>query len=534
MARGKVAKKDSLSIEERLEQALVPDWEQPYKVPGNWVWSYLTTIAECLDKHRKPVNSEERATRTGEVPYYGATGQVGWIDDFLTSEELVLVGEDGAPFLDYAKDKAYMIAGKAWVNNHAHILKSYFGTCGNKFIMHYLNCFNYMGYVNGTTRLKLTQASMNILPIPLPPLTEQQRIVDRIESLFAKLDEAKEKAQAALDSFENRKAAILHQAFAGELTQKWREENGVGLETRALKSLSELCSSFQYGTSSKSLKEGKVAVVRMGNLQNGKIDWSDLVFSNNEADNEKYALKVGDVLFNRTNSPALVGKTSIYRGQLPAIFAGYLIRLNYGTELIGDYLNYMLNTHQAKEYCQIVKTDGVNQSNINAKKIAAFTIPTPSILEQTEIVRILDSIFDKEQQAKELASVIEKIDLMKKAILARAFRGELGTNDPEEESAIALLKNIILEKIYRDVKSVENGRTVERVSIEKRGGIAMAKTIMEALQEHKELTPEKLKALTELEVDYFYDKLKELVEGGQVVERRESGESFLEVAHESR
>ena len=105
----------------------------------------------------------------------------------------------------------------------------------------------------------------------------------------------------------------------------------------------------------------------------------------------------------------------------------------------------MLNTHQAKEYCQSVKTDGVNQSNINAKKIAAFTIPTPSIPEQTEIVRILDGIFEKEKQAKELASVIEKIDLMKKAILARAFRGELSTNDPSEESALELLKEILVE-----------------------------------------------------------------------------------------
>ena len=196
----------------------------------------------------------------------------------------------------------------------------------------------------------------------------------------------------------------------------------------------------------------------MGNLQNGEIDWSDLVFSNNEADNNKYNLKVGDVLFNRTNSPALVGKTSIYRGNFPAIFAGYLIRLNYGDELIGEYLNYMMNTHQAKEYCNSVKSDGVNQSNINAKKIAAFIIPVPTIDEQNEIVRILDNIFEKEKQAEELVSVIDKIDNMKKSILARAFRGELATNNPDEESALELLKEILSSE--NKTKQKPNKKTI--------------------------------------------------------------------------
>ena len=116
------------------------------------------------------------------------------------------------------------------MNNHAHILRSLFGDTGNRYLLHYLNSFNYAGYVNGTTRLKLTQASMDTIPIPLPPLAEQQRIVDRIESLFAKLDEAKEKAQAVVDSFETHKAAILHKAFTGELTAKWREEHGVSID----------------------------------------------------------------------------------------------------------------------------------------------------------------------------------------------------------------------------------------------------------------------------------------------------------------
>lgn len=442
------AKKEKLLLEELLEQTLVKVEERPYDLPDNWIWTRLIGgFSECLDRYRKPVNARERANREGNIPYYGATGQVGWIDDFLTEEQLVLVGEDGAPFFEYIKDKAYIIEGKAWVNNHAHILKSYYGGVSNLYLMHYLNIFNYRGYVNGTTRLKLTQASMKLMPIPLPPLAEQQRIVERIESLFEKLDTAKELAQNALDSFENRKAAILHKAFTGELTAKWREENGVRLDSWEEKSLNEVCEKFQYGTSKKSQEEGKVAVLRMGNLQSGEIDWGNLVYTSDEEDIQKYLLEEGDVLFNRTNSAELVGKTSIYRGEQPAIFAGYLIRLKYKPCLDGEYLNYMLNSQKAKAYCSEVKSDGVNQSNINAKKIGEFTMPICTLEEQKEIVKIIATLLGNEQQAQELCDVIEKIDLMKKAILARAFRGELGTNNPEEESAIELLKEVLKEKL---------------------------------------------------------------------------------------
>lgn len=444
MARAK--KEAALTLEDRLQAALVPDWEWPYKLPENWCWTYLTKAAECLDNFRKPINATERAGRNGNVPYYGATGQVGWIDDFLTDEDLVLLGEDGAPFLDLIKDKAYLITGKAWVNNHAHILRSLFGDTGNRYLLHYLNSFNYAGYVNGTTRLKLTRASMDTIPIPLPPLAEQQRIVDRIESLFAKLDEAKEKAQTVVDSFETRKAAILHKAFTGELTAKWREEHGVGMESWEKKSVGELCISLKYGTAKKSDASGNVVVLRMGNLQQGEIDWSDLAYSNDPDDIEKYKLFPGDVLFNRTNSAALVGKTAIYRGEHPAIYAGYLIKLDYDHDkIIGDYLNYALNTLDAKKYCNSVKTDGVNQSNINAKKIGAYSFNVPSIPEQEKIVSVIQKLLSKEQQSKEAAeAVLDQIDLMKKSILARAFRGELGTNDPSEESAVELLKRTIL------------------------------------------------------------------------------------------
>src|SRR5690242_20363678 len=130
-------------------------------ISKKWNWGKLGDAVQVLDNLRKPINSSERQKRianksTNELfPYYGATGQVGWIDNFITSGEYVLVGEDGAPFLDNFKEKAYKIKGKTWVNNHAHILKQKEGITINDFILHYLNSINYRQYVNGTTRLKL-------------------------------------------------------------------------------------------------------------------------------------------------------------------------------------------------------------------------------------------------------------------------------------------------------------------------------------------------------------------------------------------
>lgn len=441
-------KKETLTPEERLQAALVPESEQPYPVPENWCWTYLTKgAAECLDSFRKPINASERANRAGDIPYYGATGQVGWIDDFLTNEQLVLVGEDGAPFLDLIKDKAYIIEGKAWVNNHAHILRSRFGTVGNLFLMHYLNVFNYNDFVNGTTRLKLTQGSMDTMPVPIPPLTEQQRIVNRIESLFAKLDEAKQKAQDALDSFETRKAAILHKAFTGELTAQWRKEHGVGMESWDNTTLSKIVIGFKYGTSEKSDYSYKgMPVFRIPNITDDGLSFEDLKFLSHKDISDENQIHENDILIVRSNgSRELVGK-SVLVPQLDReyAYASFLIRIQPLESVVPNYLVMYLNSTDARMqmFKKAKSSAGIN--NINSKELGAILINLPSFSEQAEIVRILDNLLAKEQLAKEAAEgVLEQIDLIKKAILARAFRGELGTNDPGEESAVELLKQVL-------------------------------------------------------------------------------------------
>lgn len=424
---------------------------KPTKVPCNWCWIELGKLTSMksgypFDSKRfaknASVNSRPliriRDVIKGETETY--TDQE-CPEEYIIKRGDILIGMDG----DFNVGKWQ--SEDALLNQRVCCIQSCSSLYLDEFLFYYLpEPLKKINDATPSVTVKhLSTKTLAITPVPVPPLAEQQRIVDRIENLFAKLDEAKQKAQDALDSFESRKAAILHKAFTGELTAQWRKEHGVGMESWENISVSELCHSLKYGTAKKSSSEGKVVVIRMGNLQDGEINWDDLAYSNDKEDIEKYKLIPGDVLFNRTNSPALVGKTSIYRGEYPAIYAGYLIKLDYDrSRVIGDYLNYSLNTVSAKEYCNSVKTDGVNQSNINAKKIGAYRFDMPKISEQTEIVRILDDLLAKEQQAKEAAEkVLEQIDLIKKSILARAFRGELGTNDPSEESAAELLRQVL-------------------------------------------------------------------------------------------
>lgn len=450
-------KQIELTIEEKLQNALVPKEEQPYKIPSNWCWLYSNFVVDVRDG-------------THDTPKYISEGY-----PLITSKNLKNnnIDFDKVNYISKEDYEKINLRSKVDIGD---VLFSMIGTIGNPVLIkgqtnyaiknvalfkdiNLINMTFFRFYLEtkfvidkmkkeakGSTQKFVSLKYLRNFPICYPSLEEQQRIVNRIESLFAKLDRAKELIENTLAQFEQNKMAILNKAFTGELTVKWRKENNIDLSSWKEKTIDELCTSLKYGTSKKSKPEGSVVVLRMGNLQNGEIDWSNLMYTDDKDDIEKYLLKKGDVLFNRTNSPELVGKTSIYRGEYPAIYAGYLIKLDYGKDIIGEYLNYMMNSTKAKHYCYTVKTDGVSQSNINAKKIGAFEIPVPTIEEQQEIVNILDRLLAKYNKIKNLEQQLEKIELLKKAILAKAFRGELGTNNPDEESAENLLKEILAEK----------------------------------------------------------------------------------------
>ena len=198
-----------------------------------------------------------------------------------------------------------------------------------------------------------------------------------------------------------------------------------------------------YGTSEKSSNEGLVPVLRMGNITRlGSIDYSDLVYSSNEEDIKKYKLEKDDLLFNRTNSCEWVGKTAIFKLEKPTIYAGYLIRIRC-ILVSPDYINFVMNSSYHREWCNQVKTDAVNQSNINAQKLSNFLIPIPPLSEQQRIVAEIEKwvalIEQIEQEKVDLQTTIKQA---KSKILDLAIHGKLVLQDPSDEPATELLKRI--------------------------------------------------------------------------------------------
>ncbi len=231
-------------------------------------------------------------------------------------------------------------------------------------------------------------------------------------------------------------------------------------ESWVWRKLGSLTCGVKYGTAAKSAKAGTAPVLRMGNIQNAKFDWADLVYTSDDDEISEYLLHDGDVLFNRTNSPELVGKTAIYRGERRAIFAGYLIRVNHIRSVAdSQYVNLFLNSHVARKYGNSVKTDGVNQSNINGTKLSNYPFPCCSIEEQREVASILEktlSLVDETEAG--ISQELQKADALRQSVLKKAFAGQLVAQDPSDEPASVLLDRV---KVVKD-QARKNGETTEK------------------------------------------------------------------------
>lgn len=453
-------KKTALTIEERLQQALVPAEEQPYEVPENWVWVRLESVASWGSggtpsrKHEEYYNGDILWIKTGEL-------NNGWIYDTeekITDEGLkkssaklfppysVLIAMYGATIGKVA------ILGVPATTNQACAC----AICNQSLLYMYLfyycisqkNVFIEKG--KGGAQPNISQIILKQHPIPLPPLSEQQRIVERIEELFAKLDEAKERLQEVADSFAVRKAAILHEAFTGELTKQWRLENGVSDESWEEKTLQDVCSmKITDGTHKTPVycdSEKGVKFLSAKDITAEKICWDNIKYIVPELHEELYkrlAPQVDDVLLakNGTTGVAAIVETD----DIFDIYVTLAVLRPEKSIIYPLYLLKVVNSPLCKEQFAQHLT-GIGVPNLHLRDIKEVLIPLPTLPEQHEIVRLIDDLLARERKAQQAAEqALASIDLMKKSILARAFRGELGTNKASEASALELLRQGLAE-----------------------------------------------------------------------------------------
>lgn len=450
-------KKTALTIEERLQQALVPAEEQPYEVPENWVWVRLGDVNKYISKSVNPISEPDKIFELYSVPSMVdnypeiiAGSDIGSSKQSVCKKDVLLCKINPrinrvwkvSQFTDNE-----LIASSEWIvirNNH--IDANYLMYCFQSKYFREFMLSNVSGV--GGSLMRAQPKYVQTYPIPLPPLSEQQRIVERIEELFAKLDEAKERLQEVADSFAVRKVAILHKAFTGELTKQWRRENGVSDESWEEKKGEDF---FEYVTSgsrgwAKYYSDKGSIFVRMGNLNHGTIelDFSDIQYVElpDQVEGQRSKLQKNDILISIT---ADVGMIGLVREDMDAYINQHVALARPKNDLYAEFLAWYFVSDVGLQQMQN-KQRGATKIGLGLQDIRSIILKIPTLPEQHEIVRLIDDLLARERAAQQAAEqALASIDLMKKSILARAFRGELGTNKASEASALELLKQVLAE-----------------------------------------------------------------------------------------
>lgn len=449
-------KKTALTIEERLQQALVPAEEQPYEVPENWVWVRLGAIAEIVTGGTPSKKHPEYYG--GNFPFYKPSDLDQGRLTYDASEYLSEEGKNVSRIIPKNSTAVCCIGsiGKCGylmcegttnqqINSAIPKINSlclYYYLCTENFVQDLLSM------ASATTIAIVNKSKMESCAFPLPPLSEQQRIVERIEELLAKLDEAKERLQEVADSFAVRKAAILHKAFTGELTKQWRWENGVSYESWEEKKGEDF---FEYVTSgsrgwAKYYSDKGSIFIRMGNLNHGTIelDFSDIQYVElpDQVEGQRSKLQKNDILISIT---ADVGMIALVREDMDAYINQHVALARPKNDLYAEFLAWYFVSNDGLQQMQN-KQRGATKIGLGLQDIRSIILKIPTLPEQHEIVRLIDDLLARERAAQQAAEqALASIDLMKKSILARAFRGELGTNKASEASALELLKQVLAE-----------------------------------------------------------------------------------------
>lgn len=422
----------------------IPVEEQPYPLPEGWKWVRLGNLTKIIGGGTPP--SKVKEFYDGDIPWLSPADLSDYQEIYISRGKKMLTLEG----LNNSSARM-MPAGTVCLSSRApigYVVIAKNSLCTNQGFKSFLPSPLYIpnflywylkgnkplleSYASGTTFLELSGSKVARIEFPLPPIDEQQRIVDCVESLFVKLDEARAKAEAVLDGFESRKAALLHKALTGELTAKWREKNGLKKENKTIK-IKDILLDIKYGTSEKTdYTYTGLPVIRIPNIIDNTINLDDLKFLKSNDSSNYDLVEKNDILMIRSNgSRELVGKCALVDETIVGkAYASFLIRLRPKKTVNAKYLLNFMSSSLAKNQLFSKTKSSVGINNINSKEICSVDIWLPATEEQQEIVRILDTLLEKERQVKDaVTEVLERIDLMKKSILDKAFRGELTKQD---------------------------------------------------------------------------------------------------------
>lgn len=439
-------KQIELTIEEKLQNALVSKEEQPYKIPNNWCWTYIHNIAIVVTG--KTPSKKNKEYYGGKFPFFkpadlDAGRNMQYATEYLSEKGKsisVIIPEKATGICcigTIGKCGYFLVEGTTnqqinTVISKINPLYSYYFFNTNSFVRELIS------KASATTIAIVNKSKLESCLFPVAPLNEQQRIVNRIESLFVKLDRAKELIENTLAQFEENKMAILHKAFTGELTVKWRKKNNIDLSSWKKYELKEVFKVVKDKYNPQ-IENQIVNYIGLENIETSK----GIINKNNssEVKSIKTKFKKDDVLYGKLRP--YLNKHDVVN--FDGICSTDILVFRFNDINTAKYINYYFNLPMFIQYA-VENSSGINLPRVSEKTISKYKISLPTIEEQQEIVNILDKLLAKYNKIKNLEQQLEKIELLKKAILAKAFRGELGTNNPDEESAENLLKEILAEK----------------------------------------------------------------------------------------
>lgn len=396
------------------------------------------TIAECcdiLDSRRIPLNKQQRQKIQGKIPYYGANGVQGYINDYIFDEDLILIAEDGGNFEQYAtRSIAYKISGKSWVNNHAHILRAKEGFNQDAIFYSLVNK-NILNFISGGTRSKLNQSELRAITITLPDYKEQSKIAE----VLSTIDRAIAQTEALIAKHQRIKTGLMqdllthgideHGQLRDESTHKFKSTPlgmiPVEWDVKALGKIAEINSGVTLGRKLSGENTVELPYLRVANVQDGYLDLSEIkTVTIYTSEISRFSLEKGDVLMNEGGDFDKLGRGTVWEGQIsPCLHQNHVFRVRANRkELLPEFLAAVSSSPYGKKFFVLSSKQSTNLASINSTQLKGFPIPCPQISEQERIIEILKKTDTSIQTHK---TSLDKLNRVKQGLMQDLLSGEV-------------------------------------------------------------------------------------------------------------